>query len=161
VTEVPYFEEPVVMCEEGRPKVAGDACGSDDDCQPPSSSGPRTTVDRMHLACDEATLTCVPVPDPFPADWNGACGEDPAAYLDPGEPGWSSGFIRDPACAGGICLFQESETCIASQCGLECEHDWDCPDASWCYERHDWTRLDGGVVGYSRVCVPTVPEDCR
>ena len=164
VTETSRIEDPVSMCEEGRPKIEGDPCEDDTHCLPPSSRGPWESVDRLHLTCDEATSLCVAAPDPTPSDWLAPCAADLSYLLDPTDSGYVYGFVEDPACTRGVCLVTERDTCVVNACSQPCEHDWDCPDGAECeLGRMDRTRRDGGSPTILGVCEPRVPPelDCR
>ena len=127
------------MCEEGRPKVAGDPCATDTDCQPPSSTGSFDDVDRHHLVCDGATSSCVAGPDPIPSDWLARCEEDFTALRESTPEASAYGIVRSPSCSTGVCIFFERDTCVATGCGQPCEHDWHCPDGAHCQDSADWT----------------------
>jgi hypothetical protein len=165
VTMLAPSDRAELLCEELRPKVAGDPCTEDAHCWPVRTVGEGETADRDHLECDEASGACVSVPDPRPSDFFGPCDVDVAPFFDTEDPP-VIGALADASCEEGACIVVERATCVRTACTLPCESDSQCPDGTVCHEVIDLGA--GGAPGTTRVCgpaagvfdLPTISE-CR
>ena len=156
----PYYLDPKEMCEEGRPKHAGDPCAVAADCEPQVAEvDGQGHVTNVYLRCDEATGTCVAREPPVVEDWLAPCGI--AAPLGSSE-GYEYGFVTTDACSGGVCLINEEETCVRQGCTIRCDTDDDCPPGSTCQRDYpDWTESLGAwtTSTWADVCKPGQPNN--
>lgn len=154
-----YFEvqqDPSLLCQEGAPKHAGDACASEDDCRPtqatPNADG---SVTSTYLTCDLGQQRCVAAPAPVVADWLSACGPAVQSYAGTGD----RGAVPDETCRGGACVFADDQLagCLRQGCSAPCTGDQECPPGAVC----DFKTFDGtGVckpgarnsIGYGLSC---------
>lgn len=104
------FEPPSSMCEEARPKQAGDPCEQETDCDPQVAEyDPATgTVTNVYLRCDLDLHMCVEREPTVIEDYLAPCGL--VAPLD--GPGYSYGFREVDVCSGGLCVYVERDTCV-------------------------------------------------
>lgn len=115
------------LCEETRPKEAGDACQSSADCRPsPVTYRDGGYVPQQYLLCHEGACvsTSPPVINGWMTGWG--CGEVIGA---------PAGIQVVPAsgCGGGLCLLvEEVNGCRPQTCTARCTGDEDCPPESIC-----------------------------
>jgi hypothetical protein len=141
------------MCEEVRPKKAGDACMTEEDCLPtPALPDAQGNLVNTYLTCDGTT--CVNRPPPEVPDYLAACGEGLFDEVEPGE----YGIVAAPECEGGLCLYyrRSDAACVDQGCTLRCAADQDCPNGSACvdFDEVSGACKPGGpyVIGKDLVC---------
>lgn len=130
VRYVDYFDPigPRLLCEEGRPKKAGDRCVSNADCAPTvATKTSETTVENTYLRCDVDAGRCVDAPAPVIADYLAPCGLDSSKV-----PMGSHGEVSASACPSNVCLYAWTTTCFAEGCTALCAGDHECPPGSVC-----------------------------
>jgi hypothetical protein len=135
------WRELTLLCEDGRPRVVGDPCTTNEDCTPFERDA--------RLACDADAGTCAAYSVPVPTGFEAPCCP-PAGLFD-----WPGNLIvDDPSCAGGVCLATYGPSGTAGACVVRCHDDWDCPDGHRCA---DHPAPDGGTA---RVCDGVGPTAC-
>jgi hypothetical protein len=153
VDEVGWFEsgpygEPKQLCNEHRPRVAGDSCETKGDCAPAETYFDGEQKEKQ-LACDADTGTCF---DDSAPDYLGYC-DIPTADLSDGR-----GFVEAPADGFGgcgdasYCVVDNGADRLCQSCTTTCESDADCPSGSGC----EWLGGLGDIDAESvRLCVPS------
>jgi hypothetical protein len=155
------YSDPASFCAE-YPKVPGDRCDNDAQCQPVSPPPGATATDAT-MTCDLGTHACVSSAQPLLPDYLSPCGlaEDTFA-----ESKWNgiSGYAEIGTCEAKTCLIAFTNPddwprrvhCLAQACTKPCKSGWDCPQGARC---KNVTSLGVGVKigspaagGY--VCVP-------
>lgn len=142
---------PWFLCEEHRPKQAGDACASDSDCEPftiiyDAGGG----IQVIHLSCEAETGRCVEI---APPDVEGA---GDACNLAPADVAGISGnlvLVDAPGCATRLCAVDTNhdEECVPQGCTIQCSTDRDCPQGTLCLEaRNESSDVPGFLTA---VCV--------
>jgi hypothetical protein len=132
------------LCEGTHIREEGDACLSDDECEPTApQDGP-----RLYLACSTESSTCVPSEASTPPV-GGAC--DTELLERESERNFRAQLTEDATCAGAFCLMSHSNPllCIRSICTAECESDWDCPSDMRCGHARDLS-LGRGDAAFER-----------
>ncbi|MFU8804198.1 MAG: hypothetical protein ACNA8W_10345 [Bradymonadaceae bacterium] len=131
------FSDPwTILCNEGRPRIVGDPCETDADCQPVERPVHfRGDVVERTLLCDENSSICI---DPDDPDFMAPC--DLGELPSPGEE--TDYAMSAPACASEHCAirFITSEL-ICQGCAPPCEVDTDCPAGSRCRPLDDLSMV--------------------
>jgi hypothetical protein len=135
------------MCEENRPKRAGDPCADERDCRPQIADVPWDgPITHVYLRCDLDAGRCVdrPPPPPIP-DFLESCGigvDDPARF----------GLHESTACGSGWCYVDgATQACVYQGCTAPCADDGDCPPGTLC--------SDTWLHDRPRACTPSVGRD--
>lgn len=108
-------------CEEGELARVGDACTSEEECEPPA---PDVDGGADHLGC--VAGACAPAAAPvLPSDVYAPCTIDVEAVATPARQ-----VVEDTGCESGWCELQRDTLagCVRHACAAPCEGDWDCPD---------------------------------
>lgn len=131
VESLNILSEPRDMCEEWRPKKAGDPCWEPAHCDPQvATDEPDGGIVNVYLRCDLDAGACVDRDPPSIADYlEPNCGMTPDT-----SPGDSYGSTAAPTCSAGACVFleREREHCVLQGCTAWCDSDDDCPPGSHC-----------------------------
>jgi hypothetical protein len=120
------------LCEEYRPKHAGDLCTEEAHCHPQVATwNPDGTITNVYLTCDVSAGVCVDREPPVIPDFLQPCGIE--APIDP-LGSYTSGVLETSLCTAGVCVYWEdpSETCVWQGCTAVCDSDDDCPPGTYC-----------------------------
>lgn len=150
VDSIGPFEDPRDMCEEFRPKQAGDPCTEEAHCEPQVATidYQTDTVVNVYLTCDLELGVCVERDPPVVEDYLAQCGLEPP--ID-GE-GYSYGVMNVDTCSGGLCLYVEGDTCVRQGCTIACDSDDDCPMGSVCQSLAYCKPGPPNMVGIDLTC---------
>ena len=154
IDSLPGGSVPTQLCEENRPKWAGDPCTTLADCLPlPATDTVLGVPQNRYLRCDTDAGVCVADSPPTVPDYMTACGIDEEDLEEPPAPDdIRYGIVAASDCPGDLCLFIEAETCVRQGCTVACTGDHECPPGSRCAPNlTDWS-LDP---------LATIPAVCK
>lgn len=143
----PFADHWTIACEEGRPRVVGDSCEIDADCQPEFRSRYTAAGEAQNLRCDEESKTCR---DERYPDFGSPCG---LSELEQSSDR-TTFFADAPDCDEGHChVHFLSEEQTFQRCTLPCEGSGDCPAGSLCADMLDLVTADAYPAHQRRVQV--------
>jgi hypothetical protein len=145
--------DPSILCEEHRPRVAGDRCEDDLDCRPFTVvTEPDGALSPIHLVCDVQQGTCVETAPPVIDGYMTSCEVTPSDIVS--FPGHSPHVLDDTSCVTGLCLADNSDqrACVPQGCTVTCADDADCPARAVC--KTILPDTDDEIE--RRVCVPAM-----
>jgi len=156
ILELDDDQDPSLLCEEHRPRTAGEPCEDDLDCRPFTVvTEPDGALSPIHLVCDVQQGTCVETAPPVIDGYMTSCEVRP--YDIVAAPWESPHLLDNTSCVTGLCLADNSDdsrVCVPQGCTVACADDADCPAHAVCETfppaRNDETERRG--------CVPRMAQ---
>lgn len=151
--------EPLSFCAE-YPKVPGDACDSDAQCQPVA---PPVGLTATALTCDLTVHGCVWPGAPKLDDYLADCGLDEEPFAK-SKYGGNTGFVPVSSCGAQVCFVSFTNNvgwgpnypqCVVQKCTKPCLSNWDCPIGSRCLTGPAVSATTGEVTASAtKGCLP-------